>query len=64
MFVLLRNIDADIDVYYGGQLMQKIRDLQVGQLTVISSPTGDEYKLSMLDINKKSKTVQLEVNSL
>ncbi|MBI5765505.1 MAG: hypothetical protein HZA51_18505 [Planctomycetes bacterium] len=63
--ILLRDTDdddeADFDLYMGKERMKKIRGLKLGRSAVFAGPSGALYRLTLLGIHHKSRTVRVGI---
>lgn len=53
--------DADLDLYDGDRRTQKIRDLKMGRSKMFRGHTGRWYRLTVLSIHHKSRTVRIGI---
>jgi hypothetical protein len=64
--VLLKDTDGDLDadlyLYEGKQRIAKIRELPVGQSQSFRSSSGKQYRLTILGVHHRTRTVRIGIN--
>ncbi|MFQ5424538.1 MAG: hypothetical protein ACE5F9_11230 [Phycisphaerae bacterium] len=53
--------DADLNLYYGRKRFKKVRDIRVGQAATFRGQSGRLFKMVILDIQHKSKTIRFGI---
>ncbi len=57
------DLDADLDVYDGDRRIKKIRELPVGRSQTFRSLSGTRYRLTILGVHHKTRTVRIGIKS-
>ncbi len=55
------DMDVDLDLFDGVRRIQKVRELELGRSQTFRGRSGDLYRLSVLGIHHKSRTVRIGI---